>query len=484
MIEKLRLKIVHFITSPKDVPLLAGIAIGLYMILYYYSKNLALAASWSQLLFFIAYYLLLPVVVLFTGYKIATLTKYSKHFLFIGVLVFLSYFLLELSLLGHFKRYVFGGIILFSLLLSVRFSPFYKLFVVLLLFLSLFNLPSLLADAYSYASASDAWTAQPDGILTTNFKQKPNIYYIQPDGYASKQNLDGPLYHFDNSDFEAYLKQTGFTTYTGYRSNYYSTLLSNSSMFSMKHHYLQGDIEKYNARNIIMGNNAVLQTLKHNGYQTHFITERPYLLMSRPELGYDTANFNYDDLPYLKDAWDYTRDVVTDFKSMKQATGSHFYFFERMVPGHISVFKSKGKEEERRLYLEGVNQANIWLKQLIAEIEKKDPDGIIVIAADHGGFVGFETSLQSLTKTDNPLLVKSMYGALCTIKWGNKNYADYDTNLKTAVNLFRVLFAALAEDKSLLSKLQEDGSYIDAEKPNGIYRYVDTNGNVVFQKKE
>ncbi|WP_116787491.1 sulfatase-like hydrolase/transferase [Flavobacterium psychrotrophum] len=484
MIEKLRLKIVNFITSPKDVPLLAGIAIGLYMIIYYYSKNLALAASWSQFLFFVGYYLALPVVVLFTGYKIAKLTKYKKHFLFIVIAMFIAYYLLELSFLGDLKRYIFGGVILLSIVLSLRFSGYYKLFVVLLLFLSLFNLAPLVTDAYAYATSSDAWTVQPDGILTADFKQKPNIYYIQPDGYASKENLDGVIYHFDNAEFETYLKQTGFTTYTNYRSNYYSTLLSNSSMFSMKHHYLQGDVEKYNARNIIMGNNAVLQTLKHNGYKTHFITERPYLLMSRPDLGYDTANFSYTDLPYLKDAWDLTRDVVEDFKNMKPAPGSHFYFFERMVPGHISVFNSKGKEEERRLYLEGVKQANIWLKQLISEIEKKDPDGIIVIAADHGGFVGFETSLQSQTKTDNPLLVKSMYGALCTIKWGDKNHTDYDANLKTSVNLFRVVFANLSEDKALLKNLQEDDSYIDAEKPKGIYRYIDAGGNVVFQKKE
>lgn len=484
MIEKLRLKILNFITGPKDVPLLAGVAIGVYMIIYYYSKNMALAASWSQLLFFVGYYLVLPSIALLVGYKITTLTKYRKHFLFVGILVFLSYYLLELSFLGQLKRYIFGGVILISIILSLRFSGYYKLFVILLLSLSLFNVYPVLSATYTFLTVTDQWQQQPDGILTANFIKKPNIYYIQPDGYASKQNLDGSIYNFNNQVFEAYLEEKGFTVYPEYRSNYPSTLLSNSSMFNMKHHYFQGDIEKYSARNVIMGNNAVLQTLKHNGYKTHFITERPYLLMSRPQLGYDTANFSYTDLPHLKDAWDDTRDVIADFKNMRPAEGSHFYFFERMVPGHISVFNSKGKEEERKLYLEGIKQANIWLKQLISEIEKKDPDGIIVIAADHGGYVGFETTLQTLTKSDNPLLVKSIYGALCTIKWGDKKHTDYDADLKTSVNLFRVVFANLAQDKELLNNLQEDASYVNTRQPKGVHRYIDAKGNVVFQKKE
>lgn len=487
MIENLRQKITGFITSPKDAPLLAGVAIGVYMIAHYYSKNLALAVSWGHLLFFAGYYMLLPTIILFTGYKLFSIQKllpYRSHFLFVGVPMFLSFYLLQLSFLGAYKRFVFAGVFVLVALASLRFARYYKLFIVLLLLLSLFNIVPVAYAGYSYATASDEWQQQPDSILTTKFKKMPNVYYIQPDGYTNKPNLDGSVYDFDNSDFEGYLSSEGFTTYTNYRSNYYSTLLSNASMFSMKHHYLQPDVEEFNARNIIVGNNPVLQVFKNNGYTTHFITERPYLLMSRPELGYHTANFTYSELPYLKDAWEYTRDEIADFKNMTPAPGPHFYFIEKMLPGHIAVFSSKGADDEHSKYLAKVREANAWLKRIIAEIEKIDPDGIIVIAADHGGFVGFETSLQSQTKTDNPLLVKSMYGALCTIKWNADGYEKFDNNLKTSVNLFRVLFAFLSDDTGLLNNLQDDASYIDAVQPKGRYRYIDAQGNIVFKKIE
>lgn len=485
MIEKIRQKITGFITSPTDAPLLAGVAIGVYMIAYYYAKNLALAASWVQLAFFTGYYLFIPAVILFLGYKLFSLPKllrYRSHFLFIAIPLFVAFFLLQLSFLGIYKRFIFGGLLIVLVLASLRFARYYKLFIVLLLLLSLFNAVPVLTAGYSYITASYAWQKQPDGILATQFKTKPNVYYIQPDGYTNKANLDAAVYNFDNSNFEAYLKDEGFTTYPQYRSNYYSTLLSNSSMFSMKHHYLQADIEEFNARNIIVGNNPVVQVFKNNGYKTHFITERPYLLMSRPKLGYDTANFSYSELPYLKDAWENTRNELADFKNMEQTPGPHFYFIEKMLPGHISVFKSRGVDAERKDYLNGLQASNNWMKALIAEIEKKDPTGIIVIAADHGGFVGYETSLQSREKTDNPLLVKSMYGALCTIKWNKEGHEAYDNKLKTPVNLFRVLFAYLSEDKGLLNNIQDDASYIYAVKPRGIYRYIDEQGNVVFHK--
>ena len=67
---------------------------------------------------------------------------------------------------------------------------------------------------------SAEWQVQPDAILETKFKKTPNIYYIQPDGYANETNLKGPLYQFDNSEFDGWLKDNKFTLYDDYRSNY------------------------------------------------------------------------------------------------------------------------------------------------------------------------------------------------------------------------------------------------------------------------
>ena len=485
--DKLRQKILAFIYAPKDVPLLAGFVVGLYMLLYYYSKNFALANSWIQLGFFVAYYMVLPMVLLYTGYKILGAIKkgkWQRQFLFVAIPVIMAFYLLQLSWLAEYKRPIFAGVIVVAVVLSFKAAKYYKLFVVLIAFMALFNAPPLAKIAYMALITDDSWKKQPDDIEKVVFKHKPNIYYLQPDGYASFNNLAAPPYNFDNAEEIAFLKKQGFTLYNNYRSNYYSTLLSNSSMFSMKHHYIQYDIGSYAARGIIVGNNPVLQILKNNGYKTHFITEKSYLLMNRPQMGYDYCNISYAELPYVKDGWDTNEPIEIDFyKALKPGSGN-FYFLEKLSPGHIMVYKntSKGVEEERKGYLEMLAKANEWLNKTISFIIKKDPDGIIIVGADHGGFVGYEYTLQSEYKTDNPQLVKSVFGAMAAIKWNNPAYKEYDTGLKTSVNLFRTVFSFLAEDKKYLKYLQEDCSYINMAEPKGLYRTIDANGKVVLQK--
>ena len=117
-------------------------------------------------------------------------------------------------------------------------------------------------------------------------------------------------------------------------------------------------------------------------------------------------------------------------------------------------------------------------------MNETDPEAIIVIGADHGGFAGFKYTLQSLEKTENPDLVWSVFGAALAIKWNDNNNESnqYDKDLKSAVNLFRVLFSYLAEDKKYLDHVQDNSSYIHLSKPKGLYRYIDNRGNVVFEE--
>lgn len=492
MIEKLRQQIFKFIESPKDVPLLAGFSIGLYMVLYYYSKNFGLANSLSQLLFFIAYYMLSTMVVLYGGYKlfsIAKLVKYRKQFLFIAIPVIPAYFLMELSLLATRNRIIFALVLMLPILyfLSKKFKQFYKLFVVIILFLSIFNLVPVLKIGYVALTSTEDWRKQPDAITSATFKTRPNVYYIQPDGYASFKNLRDTTYGYNNTAYESFLKQNGFTLYNNYRSNYYSTLLSNTSMFSMKHHYVDAKVEEYSSRSIIVGNNPVLEVFKHNNYKTHFITEKPYLQMNRPVVGYDYSNFKSDDLPFIKDGWSVNEEILPNLKrSMKsQSANGNFYFIEKFSPGHIAGIKlhSQGAAIEKKLYLAKLDEANKWLEQTITFIEKQDPDALIIIAADHGGFLGFDYTLQSENYTKNQHLINSVFGASLAIRWNNPNHNQYDSELKTAVNLFRTVFSFLAQDKKYLEAQQENASYLMMKNPAGLYKYIDDSGNVVFQKK-
>ncbi|MUV04006.1 hypothetical protein GN157_09825 [Flavobacterium rakeshii] len=494
MIEKLRQRILDFINSEKDTPILAGLAIGFYLMLFYYSENFALANSLIQFLFFAAYYVLVPIVILYGGYKILPLFKmenYRKNYLFVVMPVLFFYYIFELITLPFTEKGTLIVILIVSWFVSKKHKKYYKLFIVLMFFLSLFNLKPLVRVAVIALKYDNSWSKQPDDIEKIQFKKKPNIYYIQPDGYTNPVNFRDSIYNFDNTTFWSYLGKQGFKVYENQRSNYYSTLLSNSSMLSMKHHYSANDIEEYRAREIIVGDNAVLRTLKHNDYKTHFITEKPYLLINRPDLGYDFCNVSYGQLPLLKDGWSQNYNVFDDLKKQMQETSDagNFFFIEKFTPGHISVYERRIAEdqaikEEKDKYLNGVKEANIWLEKVIAHIEEKDPGAIIIIGADHGGFAGFAYSLQSSYKTTNKYKINSMFGALLAIKWNDAEVTDYDKDLKTNVNIFRILFSYLAQDKSYLDNLQKDESYVRLREPKGLYLYINDKGEYVFEKTE
>ena len=140
----------------------------------------------------------------------------------------------------------------------------------------------------------------------------------------------------------------------------------------------------------------------------------------------------------------------------KQCFVGNFFFIEQISPGHIPTLKStsKGKEVERETYLKELKEAYSWLKSTISSIEENDNNAIIIIIADHGGFVGLEYTLESKIKQENEDLVKTVFTTACAIKWPNGNAPNYDSKLKSNVNLFRILFTYLSGNESYLKNLQ------------------------------
>ena len=415
MLEKIRQRLLDFIYSEKDVPLLAGFSVGFYVLLFYYSKNFALANSLIQLGFFAVYYIIIPTVTLYVGYKLLPLFKlaaYKRNFLFVGIIGFFTFFFLEINHIPYRKK-ILLGVVIIACILAIKLKMYYKLFIVLLFFISVFNIPGIVSFMIASIEKKSDWEKQSDHIEQAVFKARPNIYYIQPDGYTNGVNLKNSIHNFDNSDFETFLKENDFTVYEKHHSNYFSTLLSNSSMFSMKHHYIADDVVKYKAREIIISDNAVLRTLKHNKYKTFFITERPYLIMNHPDMGYDYCNISYNDIIFVKDGWSYERDVFSDLKKqmsqLKESEGN-FFFVEKFAPGHIVNHEKKFSgsqkeriEEEKNKYLERIKTVNTWLKEVLTYIKANDPGALIIIGADHGGFVGFASVSGAEIKTENKL---------------------------------------------------------------------------------
>ncbi len=109
-----------------------------------------------------------------------------------------------------------------------------------------------------------------------------------------------------------------------------------------------------------------------------------------------------------------------------------------------------------------------------------------MVLADHGGWLGVSNYDQMFTTKDETEL-NSIYSVLAAIKWNEYDFEDVDRSFRSNVNLFRILFAALSEDRDLLNELEENSSY-NLLKESSFYNTVnqvfDSDGNFVFNKLE
>ncbi|WCO00842.1 alkaline phosphatase family protein [Psychroserpens ponticola] len=489
----MREKINRFINSTKDFPVISALAAGFFPLIHYYSFNLTLADSQIQLVFLVSFFLILPVIMMLFFRIILKQTKIN--FYIIPVLNYMLFgIFISIVLLGLKFKYIVA-IAVVTFLLGVFGYKFLKKIIVFQYLLGLLSLCFLVPKLVGYFNYSNTWLEQDDNIMLAEFKQKPNIYFIQVDGYANFSALKEQPYSFDNSDFETFLGTNGFKFYDDFRSNYYSTLSSNASMFAMKHHYYfkPNDVfaELHNARKVVVSDNPVLSILKHNNYKTFLICESSYFLTNRPKLSYDFTNIENNQLSFFghktnKDK----KDIRTDLKTaiLENKDTNNFFFIQKMSPQHIRYHQlpSDKMEEERNDYLERLNVANNWLTEMIDFITKTDDNALIVIHADHGGYVGFNSMAELVIKQTDKALVNSIYSSILAIKWPENKAPVFDENIKSSVNIFRILVSYLSKNTDYLNHLQPDKSYIVIDKgaPFGVYEYLNDKGELVFNKFE
>lgn len=492
MLSNLRNKVIQFINSKEEIPILAGLTAGLYPLIYYYNKNFTLINSWSQFLVFVCVYILLPVIAFYLVHKIFSkvsfLTKYSNYII-PGLNLSVFAFLIIFNTYGYYHKKHFL-LVFVAFVIGALLKNHFKKVVVFQLLLSVLVFTKLMPHVYNYVNYSKAWMQQPDTIEETIFTKRPNVYVIQPDGYANFSELKKGNYNYDNSAFESFLEENDFKLYTDYRSNYSSTLSSNSSMFAMKHHYYNhpnsGINELYNARENILGMNPVISIFKKNNYKTNLLLEKPYLLLNRPKVAYDYANLKSEEVRFLSRGYMELKDLNADLEVAinRNKETNNFYFIQKLKPGHIATFKNdaEGKTEGRLNYLTKLEESNTWLKKAIQIIKDNDPNSLIVLVADHGGFVGYDYTSQSKEKQMDRDLVYTIFTSSLAIKWPDQAPV-FEDKLKTNVNLFRILFSYLSDNESYLNNLQEDKSYniIEEGAPFGVYERINEQGEIVFK---
>lgn len=482
-----------FLNSKKDYPIAAGVLAGLYPVFFYATNNYTLVNTFGHLLYFVGFFLVVPAVVIYGVYHLSKRIKngvYTKYVIpVLGSFLFLFY--MHIAFYGSLKKKITVGLFLLACVVGYFLWKHSKKLLIIQGILGLIGLVTFIPKPFEALAYDASWQSQPDAISEVQFATKPNVYFIQPDGYVNFSELYKGHYKREDHSFQEYLEEQNFALYPDFRSNYASTLTSNSATFMMKHHYYDkgSSLETFNARNIIVSDNPILSIFKNNGYKTHFLTELPYLLLNRPAMGYDYCNISYSDVSYIGTGLGKPVDILPSLESTlkEDAQTPKFFFIEIFNPGHIHGNKSAslGIEGERQLWFESMEMANEQLTKAITTIKTNDPNALIVIMADHGGYVGMEYTGEIYTKTQERDLLYSVFSSNLAIHWPDGKKRG-EQHLKSAVNVFRVLFSYLGNDNKLLEHTEDNASYavIKKDAPQGVYQYIDNEGEIVFIKQD
>jgi hypothetical protein len=482
-----------FFLTKSGHPVLAGLSAGLYPILFYFTTNFTLVNSWEHLGYFILVFLLTPVILFKVCQMLVKRNVFREYgaYLFPFLSIFSFLFFIGICHYGGINKKASLLILFGSLILAYFLVKHLEKIIMIQLLLALVGVPSFIYAVANQPFYSKDWHLQPDDIEKVVFKTKPNVYLIQPDGYVNFAELKKGYYNIDNSLFENFIDDLDFKNYPSFRSNYPSTLASNTSMLMMKHHYYNNALhpsDGLHSREVIVTKNTVLDVFNNNGYKTHLITESAYILLNRPKLGFDISNFKRSEIPFVGKGFGNKKNVITSLKDYITVDKEipKFYFVEFFNPGHIANGKSEttGFKNEKLKWLKSLDAANKTLTEMITIINELDPEGLIMILSDHGGYVGLDYSMQMYAPIEDRDKIYSIFGSNLSIKWPNNNAPDFDQQLKSTVNVFRILFSYLSEERKYLDNLQKDSSYslILNDAPTGTYESINEAGEITFIK--
>lgn len=474
--------------TPKFNPLLTGLICGFYPLVFFYSNNFAEVNSWGHLGYFFLFFIGIPIVI-FSAFSLLSrvikpLQTYKWEVLFVLIVMTVAT-LMSQAMYLTLKKKILLGILVLACLAAWKFKEHTRKLLILILLMSVIPVVKCAMHIIDHQRGME-WTVLPDDLLEAKFVETPNVYLIQPDGYVGKDMMEHSFYDFDNP-FYSWLDSNGFKTYHGFRSNYPASLTSNASLLAMKQHRFgktfTPQFEMPHAREVIAGDNSVIQIFKNNGYSNFFIVQDDYFQQNFPEPHYDYYNIDSKEIPYFSNGTKVVRTVFSDLKEAMNTTdisGPRFYFVEKLLPHHVHFGVSK--EADRNDYITKIKEVNEWLIETVEYIEEKDPNAIIILLADHGGWVEIN-SYPEMFSTNNPDQIKSIYSTLATIKWNGHLVDGMDVDLKTNVNLFRVLFSVLSKNPDYLKYLEDNSSYnlVNGSFSNSVRAVIDDEGTIIAE---
>ncbi len=390
------------------------------------------------------------------------------------------------------------GLVLFSI---KKGTSMFCTFVSVLLLFAIFQF------SYSYFSniskfTDNIWyTKNKDHNKKIIFKHRPNVYLIGLEAYHNKATLK-EIYHFDNQDIENKLHIAGFRIYDTFYSNYFTTLASLSSLFTMEHHYYDiaaGNNDSFNARHIIGGKtyNPVVSVFRNNGYKIQFISHSDYSYLTGNVIDYafpkrtilkvfelyqitllDNLISHFFPSYHGKDKekdrihvnLQQARDeMVSRIRHASQSDTPYFTFMKLALPGHFG--KSWDKIDPiNSWYPDKIKETNDLMIYLLDIILKDDPDPIVIFVGDHGAFryrrawTGKKNIHLSFARKNIPetLVANDLFGVFLAVRYSNHHIPSYELN--STANLMRFIFSYLCDSDIPLDTKVADESYFQYKK--------------------
>lgn len=463
---------------------------GIYPMLFYVSNNFYAVNSWQHIGYFLLFFVGSSLICFALVELIFSVKKdwrtYRPHALFVSV-VMVTATLMSYAIKLRLMKKILAVIFVVSLLLSIKLHDKFRKVALLIAIMAVLPFLNTMLKVYEQNKPMP-WVEVAADIKDIQFKSTPNIYVIQPDGYVNQTMLSGPLYQHQ-TDFFSFLDSKNFTLYDHFRSNYPASIPSNASMFSMQHHYYGdtffSDLEMPMGREVVSGQNTTNYVLQKNGYKTYFLAQDEYFQQNLKKGSFDYYNISRDEIPLftigdarVKVLQDDLEEVLADDVAQPK-----FVFIEKLLPHHIHFVEQEDQiEAERKEYVEKIEEVNVWLKQTINMIEAKDSNALIVILADHGGWVGLKSYPDMFTNKEEENL-HSIFSTIAAVKWNGHLEEGFDADLRSSVNLFRVIFASLAKEASYLQQMEDNSSYnlhLESWYRKSVYQVIDDKGNATY----
>ncbi|MDR1266814.1 MAG: hypothetical protein LBJ70_00275 [Holosporales bacterium] len=352
---------------------------------------------------------------------------------------------------------------------------------------------------------------------SVSFKKRPNVYLFFLESYSDLTSLE-TIYHIDTSAVRHYMATHGYSMYENCFSNYDQTLVSEGALFGLHHHWYRiaiglSDVGR-NFRRLLGGENPVLRTFKENHYKTNCL-----LLLTGEIIPHANSKFDfYEKIPRSHMArmmdgswkaperrlWEWVAHVFsllspsslyffrgepflpfhTTFETMRshflkrvqegKASGVPQFFFihtgaqHSAYKGDMRVHRELFDRFQTRDYALIRQDADTDLANMLAILEEHDPEALVILIGDHGarryrGIERGEGEINALIRSrglEPSLVARDAMGVFCAIRWRFSPLYFTAETIVSHVNLFRRIFAELAEDPALLEDCETDASYL------------------------